>query len=187
MFSEQMRYILYFDQYQCRFGGCTHAACHFSAYYSITAVVSACAFAGFEKKCALSVCILYIFGGGGFTSAPRSSAYRCISFCTINFVHLISTRTRYEMPERPELMYLFFVAVKSGKLKQKYNLPFSLLALAGKGGKGKVWWTRAAETIHQSSAHPSPLRRRNTTKRLNAYRNSKNATCATASLLSNVY
>ena len=23
MFSEQMRYILYFDQYQCRFGGCT--------------------------------------------------------------------------------------------------------------------------------------------------------------------
>ena len=56
------------------------------------------------------------------------------------------------MPERPELMYLFFVAVKSGKLKQKYNLPFSLLALAGKGGKGKVWWTRAAETIHQSSA-----------------------------------
>ena len=51
-----MRYILYFDQYQCRFGGCTHAACYFSAYYSNTAaVVSACAFAGFEKKCALSV------------------------------------------------------------------------------------------------------------------------------------
>ena len=120
MFSEQMRYILYFDQYQCRFGGCTHAACYFSAYYSITAVVSACAFAGFEKKCALSVYILYIFGKFFFTSAPRSSAYRCISFCTINFVHLISTRTRYEMPERPELMYLFFVAVKSWNLKQKF-------------------------------------------------------------------
>ena len=55
-----------------------------------------------------------------FTSPPRSSAYRCISFCTINFVHLISTRTRYEMPERPEMMYLFFVAVKSWNLKQKF-------------------------------------------------------------------
>ena len=36
-------------------------ACYFSAYYSITAVVSACAFAGFEKKYALSVYSLYIF------------------------------------------------------------------------------------------------------------------------------
>ena len=62
MFSEKMRYILYFDQYQRRFVGCTHAACYFSAYYSITAVISACALAGFEKKRALSVYILYIFG-----------------------------------------------------------------------------------------------------------------------------
>ena len=72
MFSEQMRYILYFDQYQCRFGGCTHAAFYFSTYYSITAVVSACAFAGFEKKCALSVYILHIFGCLLYTSpSPR--------------------------------------------------------------------------------------------------------------------
>ena len=97
-----------------------------------------------------------------------------------SFPHVRGTRCQ----NAQNLCIYFLLLLKSWKLKQKYNLPFSLLALAGKGGKGKVWWTRAAETIHQSSAHPSPLRRRNTTKRLNAYRNSKNATCATTSVSS---
>ena len=71
MFSEQMRYILYFDQYQCRFGGCTHAACYFSAYYSITAVVSACAFAGFEKN-APCLSIFYTYSASFFSCRRRA-------------------------------------------------------------------------------------------------------------------
>ena len=66
-----MRYILYFDQYQCRFGGCTHAACYFSAYYSIAAVVSACAFAGFEKN-APCLSIFYTYSASFFSCRRRA-------------------------------------------------------------------------------------------------------------------
>ena len=96
MFSEQMRYILYFDQYQCRFGGCTHAACYFSAYYSIPAVVSACTFDGFKKN-AHCLSIFYTYSASFFLRRRRAVLPTAVSLSEqlilfTSFPHVRGTR-----------------------------------------------------------------------------------------------